>query len=985
MKENIIANGTDIQKDADVIDWGFSRRDPEIETPLSGLHQSDIFSGITHSFPANFGVKQKLEFGIALFHNAGDILCATPVARQLKHDNPHCHITWYTAKKFAFTIEHNPYIDEVVLLDGDPVALDEKIPELKKERAWTSFYTPAPYMNYNGGQGATLAELTKSSTGLQWTVPFQPVMCLTDQEVAEARAYMNSLPQGLKILVETEFSSNQSPWDVAYESMMIERLRSLNPIFIFTAKNKPKNLDAHKASYEHVYWCDLPFRHNAELYNLCDAFIGVSSGISCLSLSTWCRNDIPSVEVVYGAHWSTFPHKQHQIRKICLDAVKFDLSLNWLELLLSNHPDAQKTSDTTYSDIFISKREGKFEYASAETLPVDYGRENRIHSLLSFLQERDEFVFVFGGIGDALIALSKPLDDGIPFNVISCMNSPESAKSLLQMFPLIKNVVLMPPPPNYHTGLVLRHIMTQHSKCVSSGITPSGVENETWKPGLDITSMRGVSLYPNWVADTPAKTLTKMQVVLAPRGSVYGRFRSNRNTIHPRYWKPLLECLEKWNITPVVIGTPNEASLYPLSAACIDMRSFNLSEQMELIRGASCVIATDSWHKTFSAMAHVPTVVFESITGHDLDKWVDDSTFAFIKPWQEILHVQTFAEAIHSIAEILDLPEQSVQSTVQRVKERRRAKTLPPLSMWDHVFTQRAYDTATDVLVRCDNVRSHVVLVTNIIHRLKTLHPRVKITVSANKEHMDIFRYHPDVSQVVERNSAEEFMVESVADEMVEYGHIIELIKEHGSTAHIMDVMAGIAGLEQTDRSLTYVVAPHEKKEAAEIIHRHFGNERTLRIGLHGMVPLDMRRSYTHLGMLCSLVHQVNPNIQFIHFGELPSAALPESVLDCVGLGIPVRTQFAMIEECDIMISVDTEFYSIASNLFHKPTILIAGPTNEMLIGDETATNRRVVRNTAEGCHACYDSCKTHCIGRIHPALIVQELAFLLDPSTQTS
>jgi hypothetical protein len=305
--------------------------------------------------------------------------------------------------------------------------------------------------------------------------------------------------------------------------------------------------------------------------------------------------------------------------------------------------------------------------------------------------------------------------------------------------------------------------------------------------------------------------------------------------------------------------------------------------------------------------------------------------------------------------------------------------------MWDHVFTQRAYDTATDVLVRCDNVRRHVVLVTNIIHRLKTLHPHLKITVSANKEHMEIFRYHPDVAQVMERNSAEEFMVESVADEMVEYGHIIELIKEHGSTAHIMDVMAGIAGLEQTDRSLTYVVAPHEKKEAAEIIHRHFGGERTLRIGLHGMVPLDMRRSYTHLGMLCSLVHQVNPNIQFIHFGELPSAALPESVLDCVKLELPIRTQFAMIEECDIMISVDTEFYSIASNLFHKPTILIAGPTDERLIGDETATNRRVVRNTSEGCHACYDSCKTHCIGRIHPALIVQELAFLLDPSTQTS
>ncbi len=246
----------------------------------------------------------KSSFGIAVFHNIGDILLCTPIARQLKADNPDCEVIWYTSDKYKFILENNPFINQVVSFDGDPLILDKSIPELKSGRQWTWFFTPAAYMNYAKAPGGSLPEIVRSSVDFEWTVPFVPVLRLSESEKARAAAYWNGLPSGKKILIETEFHSQQSPLTKEYIEKLFEVLSPINPVFIFTAKNKPEYFDEFQNKYSKVFWCQEEFRLNAEFYNLCDAFVGVSSGISCISNSDYCRNDVPHLEISRGYHWS---------------------------------------------------------------------------------------------------------------------------------------------------------------------------------------------------------------------------------------------------------------------------------------------------------------------------------------------------------------------------------------------------------------------------------------------------------------------------------------------------------------------------------------------------------------------------------------------------------------------------------------------------------------------------------------------------------
>jgi len=246
----------------------------------------------------------KSSFGIAVFHNIGDILLCTPIARQLKADNPDCEVIWYTSERYKFILENNPFIDQIVSFDGDPLKLDESIPELKSRHQWPQFFTPAAYMNREKTPGGSLPELVKGSVDFEWTVPFVPVLRLSETEKARAAAYWNGLPSGKKILIETEFKSQQSPLTEEYIDKLFEIFSPMSPIFVFTAKNKPEYFDKFKNKYSKTFWCQEEFRLNAEFYNLCDAFVGVSSGISCLSNSDYCRNDVPHLEISRGYHWS---------------------------------------------------------------------------------------------------------------------------------------------------------------------------------------------------------------------------------------------------------------------------------------------------------------------------------------------------------------------------------------------------------------------------------------------------------------------------------------------------------------------------------------------------------------------------------------------------------------------------------------------------------------------------------------------------------
>lgn len=62
----------------------------------------------------------------------GDVLHATPVARELKKLRPDCHITWLVSPPADILLQNNPHIDEVIIWDRRPF-----------DNAFASFNLPA--------------------------------------------------------------------------------------------------------------------------------------------------------------------------------------------------------------------------------------------------------------------------------------------------------------------------------------------------------------------------------------------------------------------------------------------------------------------------------------------------------------------------------------------------------------------------------------------------------------------------------------------------------------------------------------------------------------------------------------------------------------------------------------------------------------------------------------------------------------------------
>lgn len=68
---------------------------------------------------------------IIRFSSIGDIVLTTPVVRCVKQQVKDAEVHFLTKKSFASVIEHNPFIDRKIYLEGELAAL---IPELKQEK-----------------------------------------------------------------------------------------------------------------------------------------------------------------------------------------------------------------------------------------------------------------------------------------------------------------------------------------------------------------------------------------------------------------------------------------------------------------------------------------------------------------------------------------------------------------------------------------------------------------------------------------------------------------------------------------------------------------------------------------------------------------------------------------------------------------------------------------------------------------------------------
>ena len=244
----------------------------------------------------------------------GDCLYATAVARQIKQDYPGCHLTWGIGSIYANILINNPHVDSVWEYplkhrDEQVTKWEEFKAEALRRKAAGEFdevfFTqvfPGGFAHHDGNLRSGIYMGYPNPI----TVPKTPVVVLTDDEVANATRFVEERNiQRYKhvILFETSPQSGQSSVDPVFAMLAAIHITLLVPdsCVILSGKGAQNFLPPNVFDAS-----GLTYRENAELINYCDLLIGCSSGISWLSLSSWCKkiNTIQILEPDYHMHVS---------------------------------------------------------------------------------------------------------------------------------------------------------------------------------------------------------------------------------------------------------------------------------------------------------------------------------------------------------------------------------------------------------------------------------------------------------------------------------------------------------------------------------------------------------------------------------------------------------------------------------------------------------------------------------------------------------
>ena len=325
------------------------------------------------------------------------------------------------------------------------------------------------------------------------------------------------------------------------------------------------------------------------------------------------------------------------IRQMARDAFRqnhMDRARYLLERLQALCPGESIVPEQFELESLVDKRDGKYVYLCDEILAglAEADGAEKAERLARVLGHIGPFYFHCGGAGDALLLLATFLDAHPESVILSYPNSQAAMRSFFEAFPTLKKVYFLPPHSVLKTNELLRTIVPQLPNFLGMGTTPRRDYAEEWNEQIDIFRDYGVAARPQWARCGPEAAAGK-RVTVSPQGSLVGMAGTKRNVIEPHDWAELLRFLQEQGYHPVILGTPNERETYPCPDGCEDRRSFSFREQMEHITSSALFVGADSWAKTFSTLAGVPTIVFDAIKGKDWRGRKDPSDFTFLDPW----------------------------------------------------------------------------------------------------------------------------------------------------------------------------------------------------------------------------------------------------------------------------------------------------------------------------------------------------------------
>lgn len=256
----------------------------------------------------------------------GDNINSTLMLKPIKEKHPDSIIDVWTSTTYGSAFYNNPYIDHLYELPSNSkdTALHQliTIPDLIKNCGYTKIFNPHPMVNpdkwtsikagYLGTNIICAWVRALEEADIPYTMPLETLLYLTDQEKENVNKYCSQVNMSGQIyIMEVSGESGQTFWNGDWTTKVCQHLLGHNSgLSIIISKRETDNvIDALKHLFPNrIFFAgNLTLRECAELYNRCDGFFSVSSGLSNICNTNYCKKDKLWIETVNGPSVTSAP------------------------------------------------------------------------------------------------------------------------------------------------------------------------------------------------------------------------------------------------------------------------------------------------------------------------------------------------------------------------------------------------------------------------------------------------------------------------------------------------------------------------------------------------------------------------------------------------------------------------------------------------------------------------------------------------------
>ena len=247
----------------------------------------------------------------------GDNINQTFQLKPLKEHYPNSIIDVHSSERYASAFYNNPHVNKVIEYKSNDknsaLHLIHTIPPVVQKlnydlilarhpmihRPWSCPGHPELGENLILVWAAQLEEL-----GIKFDVPLRSSMVLTNDEINNTKRFVERIPNidnGRNVLMEVQAESGQTFWNDQWTLEVCKYLLqdSNTKIFISRRDITPVISSLNNDYNGRVYFVGkLSIRECAHLFNHCQIFQSISSGLSNACNTDWCKKDITWLEVI---------------------------------------------------------------------------------------------------------------------------------------------------------------------------------------------------------------------------------------------------------------------------------------------------------------------------------------------------------------------------------------------------------------------------------------------------------------------------------------------------------------------------------------------------------------------------------------------------------------------------------------------------------------------------------------------------------------